>query len=268
MIRPRKLLDFYSNPLVYGPIYSLFKNNDFKTKVFIPLGITTEEESHSMDFEYIYNMSGLKTLSVMLQQMLTGYIINDDDEFVIDRRGRRVTWMDMVSDLDKQIIEFVLKTRYLKKWTDLVKTLSLEYDALKPYQMEVNDIIEGKLSSSGTDTGTGTSTDSGTNTVNTSNNGKENIFGFNSEGEVPSNSNETQLQTDGNTSSQNEYNRSNSNEYSRDENTVRKISRSGNIGNHTAQELIEQQRELLKYQIMDIIYSDLDYVLTRSMYVD
>ena len=38
------------------------------------------------------------------------------------------------------------------------------------------------------------------------------------------------------------------------------------IGNKTAQELINEQRELLKYQILDSIYEDLDSVLTRSCY--
>lgn len=49
--------------------------------------------------------------------------------------------------------------------------------------------------------------------------------------------------------------------------TTRDISRLGNIGNITQQELIERERELQKYIILDTIYDDLDRVFTRSKYI-
>lgn len=48
---------------------------------------------------------------------------------------------------------------------------------------------------------------------------------------------------------------------------TREITRLGNIGNTSQQELIMKEFELRKIQIIDIIYKDIDSVLTRSKYI-
>ena len=55
--------------------------------------------------------------------------------------------------------------------------------------------------------------------------------------------------------------------YGKNTELSRDIVRQGNIGNITQQELIEREREIQMYQILDTIFNDLDRVLTRSKYI-
>lgn len=61
--------------------------------------------------------------------------------------------------------------------------------------------------------------------------------------------------------------RNNTTDYDRDNTVKRDITRKGNIGNHTFAELISSERDMLLYQIFDVIYADLDSILTRSKYM-
>lgn len=98
-----------------------------------------------------------------------------------------------------------------------------------------------------TDSHTGSDTD--TETFN-------NISNKNSESGTDSKSNTTQ-QTD---------NKNITTTYQRENTFEQNINFEGNIGNHTIQELIKQEREKYMYQIFDTIYQDLDSVLVRKSY--
>ena len=98
-----------------------------------------------------------------------------------------------------------------------------------------------------TDSHTGSDTD--TETFN-------NFSNKNSESGTDSKSNTTQ-QTD---------NKTVTTTYQRENNFEQDINFSGNIGNHTIQELIKQERDKNMYQIFDTIYQDLDSVLVRKSY--
>lgn len=260
----KKLLDFYKNPLKVGPFYDMFSYDNMRDAL-IAIGINTEDEAHKMDFMYLYNHSGMKTLSNMLKIMLTGYII-DDDENIVYSNGMRITWEGMVSEIDTQIIQYILHTKFHDKWKLLSDTLNMDYDVLKPYQMQNEENSTDNLTSKGVDTGSGTTKNTGTNSADTTSDGKDNIYGFNSSDAVPADTNSNTVNTSGNSSDNGEYTRENTNDYSRDSTNHKNSTRSGNIGNKTAPELIEEQRELLQFQIFDIIFQDLDTVLTRSMY--
>lgn len=54
--------------------------------------------------------------------------------------------------------------------------------------------------------------------------------------------------------------------YERTNPTTRSITRNGNIGNLTRQELIAKQRELLQWQFLDVVFDDLDKVLSCGAY--
>lgn len=98
-----------------------------------------------------------------------------------------------------------------------------------------------------TDSHTGSDTD--TETFN-------DVSNKNSESGKDTNSNTTQ-QTD---------NKKVATSYERENNFEQDINFAGNIGNHTLQELIKQEREKYMYQIFDTIYQDLDSVLVRKSY--
>lgn len=225
----------------------------------------------------------------------------------------------------------IMKSKFIKKWEGLYDTLALDYDALSPYIMSVEDDTtsdstktesgershEGEDSRTVSDTRviTGTKTNSTTEDVDdtetvsssksedsqTDSNETMNkqVYGFNSTNPVDSEKDTKtiagEVQTSGTSEStssrtsdktHNESITENGNVDSdiTDSNTSsstitdssteniesvvnRKIVRKGNTGNITMQELIRQQRELVKFNIIEVMCDDIDSVLTRARYV-
>jgi len=266
MKKIEKLLDFYKNPRQNGIFFSMGKDTAF-SNLFNTLGVTNDDGFHALDFEYMYNRSGLKTVSPMLEQMAAGYIMDDNSDIVHDTmHNRRVTWDYMVTDVDQNIITFVIKTKYLDKWTKLADTLNQDYDMIKPYDMEIDDTASDELKSNQLDETTTHDEGKTSQEQNSSRSGNENRYGFNSTDAVPTNTDTVTTDTDGSGTTSNDGTRNSKSDYERTNETVRTIKRKGNIGNQSAQELIQKQRDMLMYQIFDTIYADLDDILTRSFY--
>ena len=265
MITPTKLLDLYPRPAINGIFYFMSKSNKF-TDLFTRLGMTDEQEIHSMDLDYIYNRSGLKTLSIMMSHIISQYTIDDISNYVIDPDGNRITFKQMLDSINTDMINVIIYNKFYDKWSKLVDTLSYDYDALSPYQMEVEE--NGSLSNVKQVTDSNEYENTADNTDTSKENLQQNMnrYGFDSEDAVPTdvNTNDNTTTTTGNTTGKGSASRS-TNEDNK-QLSGRNITRKGNIGNHTMQELVEQQRELLRYQIFDTIYEDLDSVLTRSRY--
>ena len=262
----KKLSDFYNKPFINGIFYEMSKDSDLSI-ILQKIGIN-EEVSHSIDVDYIYNNSGLKSLSCLLYNMIKGYVMYaDTNDLVIDSTGNHVTWDYVVTKMDQQIINTIIKIRFKDKWTKLIETLNYDYDPLSPYQMKVTDENNSNLTSNNTDSSSDTF-DSNSDTTNTTNETTDkNIYGFNGADQpVPSEKNIRDKSDSIKDSTNSSRNRNGSSDYTREENNARNISRTGNIGNHTQMELIEGQRDVLQYQILSTIYSDLDSVLTRSKY--
>lgn len=321
----KKLIELYKNPRLNGIFFSMSKNNTLNSLFFNTFGFQAADY-HAMDIQYLYNKSGLKTASVLVENFLNGYIVDDLGDFVLMQDGRRVTWDYVMSQVDEDIINTIILHQFYDKWNKLAETLSLQYDVLSPFSMKTVEDITDNLTSQ--DSNTGKRTDSGTmtdsrkivsnetddktinnttnynNTTETENSGtgngsntnNENIFGFNSSGNVPANnsngSNSSEFSNNGrvtdsssttdsgsSTDTKNStvdnnsiltddksVNTQNDRNYSRDNTINRNTVRTGNIGNRSNQQLINEQREMLKWQFFDVVYKDLDSVLTRSKY--
>lgn len=256
----KRLIDFYSNPIKNGIFYSLYNNNNFK-ELFNKLKLNDEQEVHSLDCDYIYNRSGLKTVSLLMRRIVDGYVVTDNGDGVftfVNGKLQKVTWDWILSQSNQDIINSIIKVRYLKKWSELADTLSYDYDALNPFRMDTDSKYSDTLDSEGRNE----TSSSGVSDGITNSSGTDNIFGFNSSSEVPSDSSEGLIKNNNINSSET----SGTSEYVRNNSGERTITRKGNIGNKSSQQLIEEQRKLLMYQIFDIIYSDLDSVLTCSKY--
>lgn len=52
------------------------------------------------------------------------------------------------------------------------------------------------------------------------------------------------------------------------EDSTRNITREGNIGNKTMQELLNEERDYWQWQLISVIFNDIDYVLAGGMYAD
>ena len=132
-------------------------------------------------------------------------------------------------------IKVVICSRFSEKWLKLNELWNRDYDPLKPFDIT--------LSESGNNEMTVIKDKS---TVNDN----DSFYGFNSPSPSPT---DNSVRT-----SENEYQRANP--YSRN------YTRKGNIGNTSLQDLVIKEREVLKYQIIDTVYSDIASVILRGKY--
>ena len=142
----------------------------------------------------------------------------------------------------------VVKLRYYNKWFKMFNALNKEYDVLLPYSINKNKSENETLTSHNSDTGTSTSTDNSTNSS----------WGYNTD--------ETPKPTD-KTANENSRERNLATDYNRSTDFTNTEKIVGNIGNHTNQDLIKQEYELRRIELINnIIYPDMDMVFTRHYY--
>lgn len=167
---------------------------------------------------------------------------------------------------------------YSQKWTKLWKDFTLEYDPLHAYIVEETGERDKTVYATQTDTygrevvvngtDTGTVENSGTENLN----GSTGIYGFNSVSAVPSDT-----QTDSTTTRETETRKLansnttvNSGQDTRDnddkENEKYSVTKKGNIGYSTPQKLLREDIELWKESFFGIVFSDIDYFITISVY--
>lgn len=260
-IKKRKLIDFYFNPRENGIIFSMFQDSAF-SNLLNSIGISTEQDAHSIDMDYIFNESGLKTCSLLLHNFIEGLVLDEDDNKVVLRNKQFVSWDYVVTTVDQDIINSIIKIRYLKKWNTLLQTVLAEYDPLKPFKVVITDgTIRGLDSTRKNDSkvdSSGASSDSGSSTR------KDGIYGFNSDSASDSDTSTSTVTN--NTTTEGTSNRDSTETYGSTENTNRNILREGNIGNRSAAQLLEEQREYARFILIEEIYRDLDEILTSPKY--
>lgn len=233
------------------------------SNVFSQLGM---DNLTAFDLDYLYNNSGLKAPSLLIEHIYTGIVMDDSSDIVVLKNGMKVTWDYVWQNIDEEIISNILSSKYQYKWNGLLETIKQNYDIFKPFAMTVTDDTEDTLESKNerNDDYSGTSKNdmSGTSSDTVG----DKTFGFNSTNGVDADSSKTDSEYS-DTGSGEESGESNSvTDYNRT-NTVKKIIvRSGNIGNMSNQELLRQQREIVQFEMLPVIYKDLDSVLTRSKY--
>ena len=145
-----------------------------------------------------------------------------------------IEWLDQ----DNRLVKLI-KNRFADKWNKIHEALFADYDPIQNYSM-----IEEE--NTGTDMKTHTYEGDGA-----GNETENKVYGFNSETPVPSGKSEMKsaIQTEG----------------AFDDNH-RKLTRSGNIGVTTSQQMIESELELRRHQLAEIIMSDLDSLLCQRAY--
>lgn len=255
------LLSFYDNPRENGIFFSMYKSTYFQS-LLQNMGITTEEQAHAIDMDYMYNNSGLKTVSCLLENFIKGLVIDDNEEFVLTLKYGKVSWDYIVTTVDQDIINFVLKTRYLHKWEQLYENATAEFNALNPFHIDYSEQQTADLTSKDTSKNTIASESETEDELTADDEGL--ISGFNSATPVNSDEQKRSSTSKGNTTNSSEQNRTN--DYTRENKVDRTYVRQGNIGNQTQSELLVKQREYLQFVLLKQIYIDLDEVLTRSKY--
>ena len=273
IINLNKMIDVYSNYLTDGGVFS--------PMVSAPWADTMS--GTNLDILYLDGHSGERYCSNFINHRL-----NDSDVLSSDNRT---------------LIANILWAMFGIQWTRLWATMKpVEYDPLTNYQMQ--ETMEGTENSTRTpdltkgDTGTVQTTGqdkrtpnltrNGTGTVNdngsATNTNQNGIWGFNSSTSVPSD------MSDGTATNENTTTRdltetetgtdttdhTNTDTYNRSYTETgtdttagtssRKLTRTGNIGTNTFQNLLQQERNIWMYDFFEHVFKDVDSVLTIPIY--
>lgn len=260
----RRLEDLFPDPKDIGP-FSVFSKADNALGGFLrSIGLDSEELSHSVDSEYIYNRSGGKLLSRLVKNFIKKNNVNISGSYPI-------------SQLDFGHICDIMSIRFAYKWKRLYETVTADFDPLSPLNIVTDENIQNKLSSqrNNNDRKKSTYQNQQNETGNSSTDGteKNNTYGFNgatSEDGEPRSKVISDAKSNYGTDTSEEGATSQTDErlevYVRDNPITRKTTRSGNIGNISLQQLTNQQREMLQWQFWNVVFDDADTILTRGMF--
>lgn len=272
-INLNKIIDVYSNYPTDGGVFSPMSNAPWSDTM----------SGTNLDILYLDGHSGERYCSNFINHRL-----NDSDVLSSDNRT---------------LIANILWAMFGIQWTRLWATMKpVDYDPLTNYKME--ETVEGTESSTRTpdltkgDTGTVQTTGqdkrtpnltrNGTGTVNdngsATNTNQNGIWGFNSSTSVPSD------MSDGTATNENTTTRdltetetgtdttdhTNTDTYNRSYTETgtdttagtssRKLTRTGNIGTNTFQNLLQQERNIWMYDFFEQVFKDVDSVLTIPIY--
>lgn len=215
---------------------------------------------------------------------------------------KRVGDDNSLSTQDRRTIATLVYARFRAQWNRLWSTMNPTYDPYTNYQMQeteegTNNSVRtpdltkgdtGTVQTSGQDKRTPNLTKTDTGTVkddsSATNTNQNNLWGFNSSTSVPSD------MADGSATSENTNtrdltetetgtditDRTNTDTYNRSYTETgtdttagtssRKLTRTGNIGTNTFQNLIQQERSIWMYDFFEQVFKDVDSVLTIPVY--
>lgn len=272
-INLNKMIDVYSNYPTDGGVFSPMSNAPWADTM----------SGTNLDILYLDGHSGERYCSNFINHRL-----NDSDVLSSDNRT---------------LISNILWAMFGIQWTRLWATMKpVEYDPLTNYQMQETmegtenstrtpDLTKGDtgtVQTTGQDTRTPNLTKANTGTVKNEGSGtstnQNGIWGFNSSASVPSdmsdgtatnentttgNLSETETGTD-------TTDRTNTDTYNRSYTETgtdttagtrsRKLTRTGNIGTNTFQNLLQQERNIWMYDFFEQVFKDVDSVLTIPIY--
>lgn len=220
------------------------------------LAVPWEDENISqyLDMEYHGNISGDKIISPLVYKSLTN---------------------GELSDNMRLLIATTILSLYGSNWGKQWATLELTYNPIHNYDMvelltRVDETEFGKTRTR-TDNMNHGKTGTETQTPDLTTESQDGIFGFNSDTSVPANDT-TATATGTNTMTYNVLNTDTGTQTDvdggSDSTTVNhQLSRSGNIGVTTTQQMIESERALWVWNFfMNVVFPDIDRVLTLPIY--
>lgn len=210
------------------------------------------------------NIGNLPWSSIMVgaQMDILYFDIHSGERFGSRIITKRVGDDGSLASTDRKTIATLVYARFRTQWSRLWATMNPTYDPLTNYQMTEDE------TGNHTDTRTpnitrkhtGTDKDEGSATLNTQNN----LWGFNSESSIPSDMQDG-TNTANNTNTRDLTDTETGTDVTAGENT-RKLTRTGNIGTNTFQNLLQQERNLWMYDFFEQIFKDVDSVLTIPIY--
>lgn len=232
-INLKKMIDVYRNYTTGGGVFSPMVNAPWVETM----------SGANLDLVYLEGHSGERYCS----------------SFINHRLGNS----DVLTSDNRTLIANILWAMFGIQWTRLWATMKpADYDPLANYQMTEDE------SGNHTDTRTpnltrkhsGTDTNEGNSHVNNQNN----LWGFNSDASVPADMSDGDT-TVNTTNTRDLTDTETGTDTTASENT-RKLTRTGNIGTNTFQNLLQQERSLWMYNFFEQVFKDVDSVLTIPIY--
>lgn len=175
---------------------------------------------------------------------------------------RRIGDAGYLTSDDRRAVSNLVYAMFKTQWTKLWETMNQNYEPLTNYKMTEDETGNNTYTRTPnlTRKHTGTNNDEGSSTLNTQNN----LWGFNSESSIPSDMQDG-TNTANITSTRDLTDTETGTDTTAGDNT-RKLTRTGNIGTNTFQNLLQQERNLWMYNFFDQIFKDVDSVLTIPIY--
>ena len=233
IINLNKMIDVYANYTTDGGVFSPMSNAPW---VETMSGV-------NLDIAYLDGHSGERYCSNFINHRLDG--------------------SDVLSSDNRMLIANILWAMFGIQWTRLWATMKpIDYDPLTNYQMTENE------TGNHTDTRTpnitrkhtGTDKNEGDSHVNNQNN----LWGFNSDVSIPADMSDGDT-TVNTTNTRDLTDTETGTDTTAGENT-RKLTRTGNIGTNTFQNLLQQERNTWMYDFFEQVFKDVDSVLTIPIY--
>ena len=199
-------------------------------------------------WDYFFN-NGERTVSTWVEYMVDRYSNMEDTQFTRN-------------------VANVMYSRYYAKWKAQSEALYATYDILSPYDMTINETESNQLDTDTKIDQTTTGTYSDSDKLNSHNTGNtDSIYAFNStENPVPTDKSVGTEDSARSGSGSNSGTKNITTDYGSKRDITRNLTRKGNIGNTTKQELIERELRLRDNLVYKIMFKDLNELLTRSVY--
>lgn len=246
MNRQKKLIDVTPDWVAKG-IFHFLDSQDVPWK--------DQNISLDLDLDYYGNHSGNKFISPLVEHLLS-------------ENGE-------LSDANLNRLAQVIFTKHGRNWSELWETLNYEYDPIENYNMieqhtgsdtHTYEPIDYKETTTQKPTNWQTETE-GLKEDNTSDTNTS-YYGFGSDDPAPVQDTNSSVKNKQTVKTTGTYETETAKEGSEVDTMAHDttLTRSGNIGVTTSQQMIQAQRELWYFKIFDIVFKDIDNILTLSIY--
>lgn len=234
-----KLIDVFGDVMTDGGIFTKLNLLD------VPW--SSDVDAVTLDLDYFYNTSGQKTVSPLVRRFLNG--------------------TDKITDVQKTLLANVIYKMYIKNWNKEYAVLGFDYDPISNYDSTEHETIESENANTRANTGTQSMAGNGSSNSTSTGSGESDVYGFNSSTAVKDSESSTSS-TNGTTTTDSTTRTDNLSESQSGSGTVeRSLTRKGNIGVTTSQQMLQSEIELWKWKFFyDIVFPDLDEILTTMTY--
>ena len=183
-----------------------------------------------LDIDYVYRWSGNKSISPLLSHLQNGTDVELDESGYNNLAG--IIW-----------------AYYGNAWTRKWEVLTADYDPIENYNMVESET--GRHTDDSTNHVTGSAANNDSLTHNS-----HGVYGYNSSNPAPADYDETTTETNTDIST----------DYDNTHNYNRTLTRHGNIGVTTSQQMAKSTLDLYAYRFFDEVYKDVDRITSLPIY--